>query len=97
MKQRARIYYSEKQKSLMWDRWQKGDSLHAIARLFDRHHPSIAGIFSRTGWHTPTKKSPIKFSFNAFRARGHFQRYCYLLINPSDCIKAKTISFDSQS
>ena len=24
MKQRTRIYYSEKQKSLMWDRWQKG-------------------------------------------------------------------------
>jgi len=25
MKYRTRIYYSEEQKSLMWDRWQKGD------------------------------------------------------------------------
>ncbi len=41
MKQRPRIYYTEEQKSLMWDRWQKGESLHEIARLFDRHHPSI--------------------------------------------------------
>ena len=49
MKQRTRIYYSESQKALMWDRWEKGDSLHSIARLFDRHHPSIAGILSRTG------------------------------------------------
>jgi len=36
MKQRRRIYYNEEQKALMRDRWQKGDSMHAIARLFDR-------------------------------------------------------------
>jgi hypothetical protein len=38
MKYRTRIYYTEEQKALMWDRWQLGDSLHEIARLFDRHH-----------------------------------------------------------
>jgi hypothetical protein len=31
MKYRKRIYYTEADKALMWDRWQKGDSLHAIA------------------------------------------------------------------
>ena len=25
MKQRPRIYYTETDKSLMWDRWQKGE------------------------------------------------------------------------
>ena len=49
MKQRARIYYTEEQKALMWDRWQKGESLHSIARLFDRNHTSIAGVLARTG------------------------------------------------
>jgi len=39
MKQRPRIYYSDAQKALMWDRWQKGDSMRAIARLFDRGQP----------------------------------------------------------
>ncbi len=29
MKQRPRIYYTEEQKTLMWDRWQQGESLHA--------------------------------------------------------------------
>ena len=29
MKQRTRIYYSEKQKPLMWDQWEKGESLHS--------------------------------------------------------------------
>ena len=43
MKRRKRICYSEADKALMWDRWQAGESLHASARLFDRHHPSIQG------------------------------------------------------
>ena len=49
MKYRKRIYYTEADKALMWDRWQKGDSLHAIARLFDRPHSSVRGILERTG------------------------------------------------
>ncbi len=27
MKQQARIYYRSEQRNLMWDRWQKGDSM----------------------------------------------------------------------
>ena len=57
MKQRPRIYYMESQKALMWDRWQKGDSLHQIARLFDRHHPSIHRILSETGGIRPAQRS----------------------------------------
>ena len=49
MKYRTRIYYTEAQKSLMWDRWQKGESLSSIARLFDRNHSSIEGILKQTG------------------------------------------------
>ena len=49
MKQRPRIYYTETDKALMWDRWQKGESLNAIARLFDRSHSAIQGILARTG------------------------------------------------
>ena len=37
MKQGPRVYYMESQKALMWDRWQKGDSLQQISQLFDRH------------------------------------------------------------
>ncbi|MDJ0907408.1 MAG: IS30 family transposase [Woeseiaceae bacterium] len=45
----TRIYYTEQDKALMWDRWQKGESLHSIARHFGRSHSSIQGILSRTG------------------------------------------------
>ncbi len=40
----ARIYYSEQDKALMWDRWQKGESLRSIARHFGRSHSSIQGV-----------------------------------------------------
>jgi IS30 family transposase len=56
MKQRRRIYYNEAQKALMWDRWQKGDSMHAIARLFDRGHSSVQGILSEAGGIRPAQR-----------------------------------------
>jgi IS30 family transposase len=56
MKQRPRIYYTETDKSLMWDRWQKGESLNSIAKLFDRHHSAIQGILSRTGGIRPPQR-----------------------------------------
>jgi IS30 family transposase len=56
MKQRPRIYYTESQRALMWERWQKGDTLHQIAQLFDRHHPSIARILGETGGIRPAPR-----------------------------------------
>jgi IS30 family transposase len=49
MSQRPKIFYSESQIALMWDRWQRGESLHQIARSFDRHHSSVRRILSETG------------------------------------------------
>jgi IS30 family transposase len=49
MKQRPKTYYTEEQKSLMWDRWQKGETLGSIARLFDRHHSAVARIIGKSG------------------------------------------------
>ena len=56
MKRRPRIYYTEEQKALMWDRWQKGESLGSIARLFDRHHPSIERIIRERGGIRPPER-----------------------------------------
>ena len=49
MKYRPRIYYTEEQKAMMWDRWQKGESLGSIARLFDRGHSSVERIMAQAG------------------------------------------------
>jgi IS30 family transposase len=45
----------------MWDRWQKGDSLHDIARLFDRSHSAVRRILTLNGGFRPPdkKRSPL--------------------------------------
>ena len=54
---RPRIHYTESQKALMWERWQKGESLQQIAQLFDRNHSSIQGILAATGGIRPAPRS----------------------------------------
>lgn len=56
MQRRPRIRYTESQKALMWERWQKGDSVHQVAQLFDRHHPSIQGILAASGSIRPPQR-----------------------------------------
>jgi len=56
MKQRPRIYYTESQKAIMWERWRKGESLQNIAQLFDRNHSSIQRILAETGGICPAQR-----------------------------------------
>jgi IS30 family transposase len=56
MKQRPRIYYSDSQKALMWERWKEGWTLHEIGKLFDRSHSSIHRIIAETGGIRPPNR-----------------------------------------
>ena len=56
MKQRPRIYYTESQKVIMWERWRKGESLQRISELFDRNHSSIQRILAETGGIQPAQR-----------------------------------------
>ncbi|MET3821424.1 IS30 family transposase [Burkholderia sp. PvR073] len=56
MKQRRRIYYTDSQKALMWERWRRGESLQQIAQLFDRNHSSVQGILAETGGIQPKQR-----------------------------------------
>jgi len=49
MMYRGRIYYNAEQKAEMWDRWQRGESLNAIGRVFDRPSSSIFNQLSPSG------------------------------------------------
>lgn len=56
MKRKPRIYYSDNQKALMWERWWQGDSLQEIAQLFDRNHSSVERILAETGGICPAQR-----------------------------------------
>jgi len=49
MSYRRRIYFTNEQKSEIWDRWQRGESMSSIGRGFDRDSSSIYPLLSRTG------------------------------------------------
>lgn len=54
---RKRRLYTETEKSVMWDRWQKGDSMNEIGRAFGiQGHSSIQKIFSETGGIRPAER-----------------------------------------
>jgi IS30 family transposase len=40
----------------MWERWQKGESLHTIGRLFERSHTSVRRILAETGGIRPAPR-----------------------------------------
>lgn len=62
MRYRTRINYTAEQKGLMWDRWKQGDTLHDIARLFDRGHSSIQRILQETGGYRPAERKRSRLS-----------------------------------
>src|ERR1039458_871359 len=49
MTYRTRIKYTAKQKSEIWDRWQRGESLKSIGRVFDRPSSSIFNHLAPSG------------------------------------------------
>ena len=62
MTYRTRNKYTAAQKGEMWERWQKGDSLASIARLFDRGHSSVQGILQRSGGIRPPQRTRSMFA-----------------------------------
>ena len=53
---RGRIYFTEKQKAEIWDRWQRGESMRSIGRRFDRNSSSIYPLLARTGGIRPSER-----------------------------------------
>jgi IS30 family transposase len=58
----TRINYTAEQKAEMWDRWQRGESLKAIGRVFNRGSSSIYGQLSPTGGIRPLPRKRSQLS-----------------------------------
>ena len=56
MKQRPRRYITDSEMALIWDRWEKGDSINAIARDLGRYHSAVQGAMARTGGIRPSAR-----------------------------------------
>jgi IS30 family transposase len=56
MKQRKRRYFTAPEIAVIWDRWEKGESLNAIARDLGRGHSAVQGVLARTGGIRPAPR-----------------------------------------
>ena len=57
MKYRTRKHFTAEERTQIWDRWQRGDSLRDIARSLDRYHPAVRGVIAREGGIRPRPRS----------------------------------------
>ncbi len=63
---RTRIKYTPAQKADIWDRWQKGESLCSIGRLFDRPSSSIYNMLAPTGGMRPLTRKRSRLALTLF-------------------------------
>lgn len=49
MTRRKRIKYNSEQKTEIWDRYKRGETMHDIGRAFDRFHSTFSGMIRATG------------------------------------------------
>ncbi len=64
MKQRIRIYYSAAQRADIWDRWQRGESMSSIGRLFERESSSIYSLLQPSGGIRPSKRTRSRLALS---------------------------------
>ncbi|MGP0593005.1 IS30 family transposase [Nitrospira sp. T9] len=64
MKHRTRIYFNTEQRADIWDRWQRGESLSSIGRLFERESSSIYSILVSSGGIRPPTRSRSRLALS---------------------------------
>ena len=94
MKHRTRIYFSPEQRADIWDRWQRGESMSSIGRLFERQSSSIYPILEPSGGIRPPKRTRARVALSLSEreeiSRGlasqHSMRgYCHINSHLADC------------
>lgn len=56
MAPRLRRHITDSEKTLLWERWQQGESLHQIARWLGRRHSSIRRVIAQAGGIRPVPR-----------------------------------------
>ncbi len=64
MKHRTRIYLSTEQRADIWARWQRGESMSSIGRLFERESSSIYPILAPSRGIRPPQRTRSRFALS---------------------------------
>ena len=64
MKHRTRIYFNAEQRADIWDRWQRGESMRSIGRLFERESSSIYSLLQPSGGIRPPTRTRSRLALS---------------------------------
>ena len=78
MSRRKRRWYTATEKSEMWDRWQRGESLNAIARAFETSHSAITKNFARFGGIRPSGRQRSRLALT-LSEREEISRFIFVI------------------
>ena len=76
--------FTAAEKAELWDRWQRGESLKAIGRAFDKPSSSIYFQAGTTRWDTSGAPAPLEVGIDTLGARGDIERHCGVSIDTID-------------
>ena len=74
LQRRKRRHYTAAESTEIWDRWQKGEGLKSIGRVFGKSSGSIFSHISPTGGIRPPPPTTLQAGVDAGRARGDLPR-----------------------
>ena len=76
MDQGFRRGFTTAEKTELWDRWQRGESLKAIGRAFGQAVivDLFPGVTAR--WDSSSSPAPLAVGADALRTRGDIERHC---------------------
>ncbi len=64
MTHRTRINFSATQRADLWDRWQRGESMRSIGRLFERESSSIYALLQPSGGICPPTRTRSRLALS---------------------------------
>ena len=88
--------FTTAEKTELWDRWKRGESLKAIGRAFGKPSSSIYFLVAPHGGIRPAKRRPLQAGIDAVGARGDFQRRYGTPIGTIDRQAAWSLTLDSE-
>src|SRR5271156_2657696 len=94
MERRFHRGFTAAEKTELWDRWQRGESLKAIGRAFGKESSSIYFLVAPHGGIRPAERRRSRL--DACGTRGDFQRCYGTSIGPVDCKATWPLAFDGE-
>src|ERR1700694_4360669 len=96
MGRRFRRGFTAAEKTELWDRWKRGESLKAIGRAFGKPSSSIYFLVASAWWDSSYAAASLQVGIDACGTRGDFQRCYGTSISPVDRQTAWPLTLDGE-